>query len=162
MAVAETYKIIKNIVSQTIDKSWGRLSNSSDTILLVNLIPFLGVTEFQEPSYTFDTDIIYSKHQTEPQAVVKKQKTVDEGSITILESTLYKMRASGFVMGNPISIARLVIGKLSLQDMREIKVFSKVIPVSEDRPALNSELMMYTVDVGLIFTQEPFVIPIPI
>lgn len=162
MSVSETYKVIKDLVKQTIDKNWGRLSNSSDTILLVNLLPFLGITEFQEPNFTLDTEFIYSKHQLEPQAIVQKQKTIEEGSITVLESTLYKMRASGFVLGNAISISRLVIGTLSLQDMREVKVYNKVIPVSESRPALNSELMMYTVDIGLIFTQEPFIIPIPI
>jgi hypothetical protein len=153
---------IQRIIDIAVDKLVGRLSNSSETLLFINLIPFIGITEFQEPKIEIENEILYSKHSNQPQAVVEKNTVIGDASITMLESSLVKAKLSGFYLSNEISLTKLIHGGLRQQDFRELKLYTGVIPVSEERPQLNHELMAYTVDIGLKFTAKPLSIPIPI
>jgi len=153
---------IKQITNKMIDKIRGRLSNSSDTYLFINLIPFEGIISFQEPDIEIEYEKIYSQHNTSPLAIVEKNRTIGDGSLTILESSLLLAKAEGYALNSEMVITKLIAGDLVKQDLRQLKVYTGVIPKAESRSELMEGHNAFTVDVTLEFTREPFIVALPI
>ena len=169
---------IQNLASTVIDKVIGRLTGSGDAFIMVNAVPLLGVISFTEPAVSIEHETLLSNLSKYPQAVYEKSITVGEGSIVMLESTLMKLKAMpvtpdesgiprklspiGYMLGMPLTICKFVYGLPGRSDMRQLKVYSNVIPISQAFPELNQELLLFTVEVSLRFTKQPTILELPI
>ena len=197
---------LSSIEQLAVDKLYGyQLAKSTDTLLLLNNVPYVGVLSFKEPAISINQNILYSNLSKRPQATVEGNVTLSDGSITMLEGTLIRMRVAGeglnvanwgkerwakrspvgYSIGHPIKIVKFIYGSFvsdetfnplliweslsgwspsgslnvptpnSFTDLRQVKVYENVIPVSESYPVLEHTLNMFTVDVSLSFTEVP-------
>ena len=169
---------VDNLKQQAIDLAIGRLSHHGDTFILLNTIPFWGIVSFTEPAISVEHEKVYSNLSKYPQAVIERDMSLGEGSLVILESSLLKLKSlplsinemgvpnqitpKGYMIGMPISIAKIIYGNLGRTDLRQIKFYNNVIPTSEATPSLENDLAMFTVEVTLQFTEPPSVLEIPI
>lgn len=166
------------MAQNVIDTVIGRLAGSEQSFLMVNAVPMLGVISFTEPAVSIEHETLLSNLSKYPQAIYEKSISIGEGSIVMLESTLLKLKAVpfvpdesgiprklspvGYMLGMPLTICKFVYGHPVRSDLRQLKVYQNVIPISQAFPELNQDLALFTVEVNLRFTKQPTVLELPI
>jgi hypothetical protein len=168
---------IDTLKQQVVDIAIGRLSNYGDTFILLNTIPFWGIISFTEPTISVEHEHVFSNLSKYPQAIIERNMEIGEGEMVILESSLLKLKSlpltinemgianqispKGYMIGMPISIAKVIYGNIGRTDLRQIKFYNNVIPISESKPSLEHGLYLFTITVGLKFTELPSILEIP-